>query len=82
MKAAAGGHLMNRLQDLGSACSRWPTRPPGWEQAEREKPLLVLADLQPREEEVCAAISALKKERRHRPPSDNRLRSSFPRSVA
>ena len=33
------------------------------EQAEREKPLLVMADVEPREEEVCAAIAALKANR-------------------
>jgi len=56
-----GGQLVNRLQDLGYRVQSLADPATLVEQAERQKPLLVLADLQPREEEVCAAITALKK---------------------
>src|SRR4051794_10022919 len=56
-----GGQLMNRLQDLGYRVQSLGNPATLVEQAEREKPLLVMADLEPRGEEICAAIAALKK---------------------
>src|SRR6266516_924225 len=55
-----GGQLVNRLQDLGYRVQSLANPATLVEQAEREKPLLVMADLEPSEEEVCAAIVALK----------------------
>ena len=55
-----GSQLVNRLQDLGyrvqplSSPSNLP------ETAERDKPLLVLADVEAHQTEVCDAISKLK----------------------
>src|SRR5437868_5516884 len=55
-----GGQLVNRLQDLGYRVQSLADPATLVEQAEREKPLLVMADLEPREVEVCAAIASLK----------------------
>ena len=55
------GQLVNRLQDLGYRVQSLGDPGTLVEQAEREKPLLVLADLEPRPDEVCAAIANLKK---------------------
>jgi len=55
-----GSQLVNRLQDLGyrthlvSEASRLA------EEADREKPMIVVADLESRTEDVCAAIHRLK----------------------
>jgi CheY-like chemotaxis protein len=58
-----GGQLVNRLQDLGYRVQSLDQAATLVEQAEREKPLLVMADLEPRQQEVCAAIAALKANR-------------------
>ena len=54
------GQLVNRLQDLGYRVQSLGSPVGLVEQAEREKPLLVLADLEPRPEEVCSALASLK----------------------
>ena len=56
-----GGQLVNRLQDLGYRVQSLGDPATLVEQAEREKPLLVVLDLEPRHDQACAAISALKK---------------------
>jgi len=54
------GQLVNRLQDLGYRVQS-VSDPAGLiEEAEKEKPLLVMVDLEPRQEEICAAIAHLK----------------------
>jgi len=58
-----GGALVNRLQDLGYRVQSLGDPATLVEQAEREKPLLVLADLEPRREQVCAAIAGLRQNR-------------------
>ena len=55
------GQLVNRLQDLGYRVQSLAEPGSLVEQAEREKPMLVLADLEPQPEQVCAAIAELKK---------------------
>src|SRR5947208_8379036 len=55
-----GGQLVNRLQDLGYRVQSLAHPATLVEQAEREKPLLIMADLEPRPDEICAAISTLK----------------------
>jgi CheY-like chemotaxis protein len=59
-KLLPGGPLVNRLQDLGYRVQSLSSPATLLDQAEVEKPLLVLADLEPRHEEVCAAIARLK----------------------
>lgn len=54
------GQLVNRLQDLGYRVQSLGNPAELIEQAEKEKPLLVLADLEPRPDEVCSAITRLK----------------------
>ena len=54
------GQLVNRLQDLGYRVQSLNDPATLVEQAEREKPLLVLADLEPHSDQVCAAITSLK----------------------
>jgi CheY-like chemotaxis protein len=56
-----GGQLVNRMQDLGYRVQ--PIADPATlvEQAEHEKPLLVMADLEPKHQQVCEAIARLKK---------------------
>ena len=56
-----GGQLVNRLQDLGYRVQSLADPATLVEQAEREKPLLVMADLEPRQNQVCDAIATLKK---------------------
>jgi CheY-like chemotaxis protein len=56
-----GGQLVNRLQDLGYRVQALGDPATLVTQAEQEKPLLVIADLEPDREKVCAAISRLKK---------------------
>ena len=60
-KLIPGGQLVNRLQDLGYRVQ--PVADPGTlvEDAEREKPLLVIVDLEPREQQACAAIAQLRR---------------------
>src|SRR6185503_10092777 len=54
------GQLVNRLQDLGYRVQSLSDPTNLVEHAEREKPLLVIADLEPRQEQVCEAIAKLK----------------------
>ena len=56
-----GGQLVNRLQDIGYRVQ--PIADPNTlvEQAEHEKPMLILADLEPKQQQVCEAISQLKR---------------------
>ena len=56
-----GGQLVNRLQDLGYRVQSLSDPNTLVEQAVREKPLLVMIDLEPRKDEICAAIASLKK---------------------
>ena len=58
-----GGQLPNRLQDLGYRVHTLSDPRLLVESAEREKPLLVVADLDPRPEKVCDAITKLKQNR-------------------
>jgi CheY-like chemotaxis protein len=55
------GQLVNRLQDLGYRVQSIGDPATLTEQAEHEKPLLVMADLEPPQNKVCEAIAALKK---------------------
>jgi CheY-like chemotaxis protein len=55
-----GGQLVNRLQDLGYRVQSLADPATMVEQAEREKPLLIIADLEPHDAAVCAAISSVK----------------------
>src|SRR5216117_1584066 len=55
-----GGQLVNRLQDLGYRVQTISSAATLVESAEREKPLLVITDIEPRQAEVCEAISRLK----------------------
>lgn len=55
-----GGQLVNRLQDMGYRVQSLGDPATLAEQAEREKPILVLADLEPRHDPICAAIAHLK----------------------
>ena len=55
------GQLVNRLQDLGYRVQSIGDAGTLMEQAEHEKPLLVMADLEPPQKQVCAAIAHLKK---------------------
>ena len=55
-----GGQLVSRLEDLGYRAQAVASPATLAEQAERETPLLVLADLEPRLDAVCAAIARLK----------------------
>jgi CheY-like chemotaxis protein len=55
-----GGQLVNCLQDLGYRVQSLADPTTLVEQAEREKPLLVIVDLEPRQDKVCAAIARLK----------------------
>jgi CheY-like chemotaxis protein len=59
-KSLPGGQLMNRLQDLGYRVHTLSNPSALVETAEREKPLLVLVDLDPRPEKVCDALVRLK----------------------
>ena len=60
-KVLPGGQLVNRLQDLGYRVQCMADPSGLVQQAEREKPLLVMADLEPRQEQVCEAISQLRR---------------------
>lgn len=59
-KLLPGGQLTNRLQDLGYRVHTLSKPDELVGVAEREKPLLVVVDLDPRPEKVCAAITRLK----------------------
>lgn len=60
-KLLPGGQLVNRLQDLGYRVVTLSDPRQLVEHAEREKPLFVIADLEPRDTDNCAAITRLKK---------------------
>src|SRR5882672_9380576 len=55
-KLLPGGQLVNRLQDLGYRVQSLSDPKSLVEHAEREKPLVVIADLEPRQNQVCEAI--------------------------
>ena len=57
-----GGQLVNRLQDLGYRVQVVAEAGSLGELARREKPLLLLADLESSQNQVCHAIASLKKE--------------------
>jgi CheY-like chemotaxis protein len=59
-KLLPGGQLVNRLQDLGYRVQSLSDPASLVEHAEREKPLVVIADLEPRQNQVCEAIAKLK----------------------
>ena len=60
-KLLPGGQLVNRLQDLGYRVQSISDPADLAASAERDKPLLILADLEPHQSEVCEAIAGLKK---------------------
>lgn len=60
-KLLPGSQLVNRLQDLGYQVQALTDAESLGACAEQERPLLVLADLESTRNNVCAAISNLKK---------------------
>ncbi len=56
-----GSQLVNRLQDRGYRVQAVPVAPLLVIEAEKQKPLLVFADLESTKNEICAAIADLKK---------------------
>lgn len=59
-KLLPGGQLVHRLQDLGYRVQPVPAPADLVATAEREKPLLVFVDLEPRFEKTCEAIAGLR----------------------
>jgi CheY-like chemotaxis protein len=59
-KLLPGGQLVNRLQDLGYRVQPVPAPADLVPTAEREKPLLIFVDLEPRYEKTCEAIATLR----------------------
>ena len=59
-KLLPGGQLVNRLQDLGYRVHSISDPRKLVDSAEQEKPLLVIADLEPHHQRVCDAIAQLK----------------------
>jgi len=59
-KILPGGQLVNRLQDLGYRVQAVSDPGALVTLAEQEKPLLVMADLEPRTALVCQAIASLR----------------------
>jgi PleD family two-component response regulator len=59
-KLLPGGQLVNRLQDLGYRVQTLSKARELVENAEREKPLLVLVDLEPNDAEALGSISKLR----------------------
>jgi CheY-like chemotaxis protein len=55
-----GGQLVNRLQDLGYRVLTVSDPATLVEHAEKEKPLLLIADVESRSDRVCEAIKQLK----------------------
>jgi CheY-like chemotaxis protein len=55
-----GSQLLNRLQDLGYDVQSLSAAADLVQKAEKEKPLLLIADLEPKTTEVCQAIASLK----------------------
>src|SRR5688500_8668625 len=60
-KLLPGTQLVNRLQDIGYRVQAITDVPALVELAQREKPIVVLADLVARKHNVCLAIEKLKK---------------------
>lgn len=60
-KLLPGGQLVNRLQDLGYRVVTLSDPRQLVEHAQREKPLFVVADLEPRHNDTCAAVTQLRK---------------------
>jgi len=60
-KLLPGGQLVNRLQDLGYRVQPVPAPADLAATAEREKPLVIFVDLEPRFEKICEVIVALRK---------------------
>jgi len=59
-KLLPGGQLTNRLQDLGYRVQTLSDPRQLTEAAERHKPLLVVVDLEPHPDQVCACVAQLK----------------------
>lgn len=59
-KLLPGGQLVNRLQDLGYRVQPVPAPADLLPAAEREKPLVAFVDLDPRFEQICEAIAAVR----------------------
>jgi CheY-like chemotaxis protein len=59
-KLLPGGQLVNKLQDLGYRVLPVPDPAELVTAAEREKPLVVVVDLEPHFEQTAAAIAALR----------------------
>ena len=59
-KLSPGGQLVNRLQDCGYRVQTSSNAQALVEQAERDKPLLVLVDLEPSASQTVEAISRLR----------------------
>ena len=60
-KLLPGGQLVHRLQDLGYRVHPVPAPADLLPTAEREKPLLAFVDLEPRYQQTCEAIAALRR---------------------
>ena len=60
-KLLPGGQLVNRLQDLGYRVQPVPAPSDLQSTAERETPMLVFIDLEPRYESICDAIATLRR---------------------
>ena len=56
-----GSQLVNRLQDRGYRVQAVPVAPLLVIEAEKQKPLLVFADLESTQNDICVAIADLKK---------------------
>jgi CheY-like chemotaxis protein len=59
-KLLPGSQLLNRLQDIGYEAQSLSLRDDLVRKAEQEKPLLLIADLEPKSAEVCEAITRLR----------------------
>jgi PleD family two-component response regulator len=59
-KILPGSQLLNRLQDIGYDAQALSAPAELVQKAEQEKPLLLIADLEPKPAEVCQAIGQLK----------------------
>jgi len=59
-KLLPGGQLVNNLQDLGYRVMPVPDPAELVAVAGREKPLVVIVDIEPRSDKTCAAIAALR----------------------
>ena len=60
-KLLPGGQLVNRLQDLGYRVQSLANPALLPDLAEREKPLLIIADLEPERNQVCQALAQLRR---------------------